>query len=158
MWAMVPQNIKNCKYLQEFKRLIKVWKPDYWFLLIKHTPFIRFLVFHQYYFFFFLVGVNQTYLLFSVSYCIFKLTVNKVFNSVQLSESSRNNCGNVAICSRVAALQPATLLLTLGVTLFQGFLFSYILARSLDLKNASFTHIRLWFTKSRIRPCLSWEV
>ena len=26
--AMVPQNIKNCKSLQEFKRLIKVWKPE----------------------------------------------------------------------------------------------------------------------------------
>ena len=28
MWTMVPQNIKNCKSLQEFKRLIKVWKPE----------------------------------------------------------------------------------------------------------------------------------
>ena len=28
IWAMVPQNIKNCKSLQEFKRLIKVWKPE----------------------------------------------------------------------------------------------------------------------------------
>ena len=49
---MVPQNIKNCTALLEFKRLIKVWKPDtcpcimykkcckYWFHLIKHTPFI----------------------------------------------------------------------------------------------------------------------
>ena len=27
IWAMVPQNIKNCKSLQEFKKLIKVWKP-----------------------------------------------------------------------------------------------------------------------------------
>ena len=27
IWAMVPQNIKNCKSLQEFKTLIKVWKP-----------------------------------------------------------------------------------------------------------------------------------
>ena len=27
LWAVVPQNIKNCKSLQEFKRLIKVWKP-----------------------------------------------------------------------------------------------------------------------------------
>ena len=26
-WVMVPQNIKNCKSLQEFKKLIKVWKP-----------------------------------------------------------------------------------------------------------------------------------
>ena len=26
IWAMVPQNIKNCKSLQEFKNLIKVWK------------------------------------------------------------------------------------------------------------------------------------
>ena len=26
--AMVPQNIKNCKSFQEFKRLIKVWKPE----------------------------------------------------------------------------------------------------------------------------------
>ena len=25
--AMVPQNIKNCKSFQEFKKLIKVWKP-----------------------------------------------------------------------------------------------------------------------------------
>ena len=24
IWAMVPQNIKNCKSLQEFKKLIKV--------------------------------------------------------------------------------------------------------------------------------------
>ena len=28
IWAMVSQNIKNCKSLQEFKRLIKVWKPE----------------------------------------------------------------------------------------------------------------------------------
>ena len=28
IWAMVPQNIKNCKFLQEFKKLIKVWKPE----------------------------------------------------------------------------------------------------------------------------------
>ena len=28
IWAMVPQNIKNCKSLQEFKRLIKVWKSE----------------------------------------------------------------------------------------------------------------------------------
>ena len=27
IWVMVPQNIKNCKSLQEFKELIKVWKP-----------------------------------------------------------------------------------------------------------------------------------
>ena len=27
IWTMVPQNIKNCKFLQEFKRLIKVCKP-----------------------------------------------------------------------------------------------------------------------------------
>ena len=27
IWAMIPQNIKNCKSLQEFKKLIKVWKP-----------------------------------------------------------------------------------------------------------------------------------
>ena len=27
IWAMEPQNIKNCKYLQEFKKLIKIWKP-----------------------------------------------------------------------------------------------------------------------------------
>ena len=26
IWAMVPQNIKNCKSLQEFKNVIKVWK------------------------------------------------------------------------------------------------------------------------------------
>ena len=26
VWPLVPQNIKNCKSLQEFKRLIKVWK------------------------------------------------------------------------------------------------------------------------------------
>ena len=25
IWAMVPQSIKNCKSLQEFKKLIKVW-------------------------------------------------------------------------------------------------------------------------------------
>ena len=28
IWAMVPQNIKNCKSLQEFKKQIKVWKPE----------------------------------------------------------------------------------------------------------------------------------
>ena len=28
IWAMVPQNIKTCKSLQEFKRLVKVWKPE----------------------------------------------------------------------------------------------------------------------------------
>ena len=28
IWAMVPQNVKNCKSLQEFKRLIKVWKLE----------------------------------------------------------------------------------------------------------------------------------
>ena len=27
IWAMVPQNIKNYEFLQEFERLIKVWKP-----------------------------------------------------------------------------------------------------------------------------------
>ena len=27
IWAMVPQNVKNCKSLQEFKKLTKVWKP-----------------------------------------------------------------------------------------------------------------------------------
>ena len=27
IWAMVPQNIKSSKSLQEFKKLIKVWKP-----------------------------------------------------------------------------------------------------------------------------------
>ena len=27
IWAMVPQNIKNCKSLQGFNKLIKVWKP-----------------------------------------------------------------------------------------------------------------------------------
>ena len=26
IWSMVPQNIKNCKSLHEFKKLIKVWK------------------------------------------------------------------------------------------------------------------------------------
>ena len=26
IWAMVPQNIKNCKYLQEFKKLLQAWK------------------------------------------------------------------------------------------------------------------------------------
>ena len=26
IWAIVPQNIKNCKSLQEFKKLIKEWK------------------------------------------------------------------------------------------------------------------------------------
>ena len=53
---MVLQNIKNCKSLQEFKRLIKVWKREvfpsrmckkyvanigHWLHLIKHTPFIE---------------------------------------------------------------------------------------------------------------------
>ena len=28
IWDMVPQNIKNCKSLQELKRLIKVRKPE----------------------------------------------------------------------------------------------------------------------------------
>ena len=28
MWAMVSQNIKNCKSLQEFERLIEVWKLE----------------------------------------------------------------------------------------------------------------------------------
>ena len=28
IWAIVPQNIKNCKSFQEFKRLMKVWKPE----------------------------------------------------------------------------------------------------------------------------------
>ena len=28
IWPMVPQNIKNCKSFQEFKRFIKVWKPE----------------------------------------------------------------------------------------------------------------------------------
>ena len=28
IWAMVPQTIKNCEPLQEFKRLIKVWQPE----------------------------------------------------------------------------------------------------------------------------------
>ena len=27
IWTKVPQNIKNCKFLQEFKRPIKAWKP-----------------------------------------------------------------------------------------------------------------------------------
>ena len=27
IWVMVSQNIKNCKSLQKFKKLIKVWKP-----------------------------------------------------------------------------------------------------------------------------------
>ena len=28
IWGMVPQNTKNCKSLQKFKRLIKVRKPE----------------------------------------------------------------------------------------------------------------------------------
>ena len=28
IWAMVPQIIKNCKCLQEFQKLIKLWKPE----------------------------------------------------------------------------------------------------------------------------------
>ena len=28
IWVMTPQYIKNCESLQEFKRLIKVWKPE----------------------------------------------------------------------------------------------------------------------------------
>ena len=28
IWAMIPQNSKNCKSLQEFKKLIKVWKHE----------------------------------------------------------------------------------------------------------------------------------
>ena len=27
IWAMIPQNIKTCKSLHEFKKLIEVWKP-----------------------------------------------------------------------------------------------------------------------------------
>ena len=27
-WNMVLQNIKNCKSLQEFRKLIKIWKPE----------------------------------------------------------------------------------------------------------------------------------
>ena len=27
IWAMVPQNIKDCQSLLEFKKLIKIWKP-----------------------------------------------------------------------------------------------------------------------------------
>ena len=27
IWTKVPQNIKNCKSLQEFKRMIEAWKP-----------------------------------------------------------------------------------------------------------------------------------
>ena len=62
MWVMVPQNIRNCKSLQKFKKLIKVWNPKaypcrmcktyfanigfIWLNLIKHTTFIRFIVFH----------------------------------------------------------------------------------------------------------------
>ena len=58
IWAMVPQNIKNCKSLQEFKKLIKVWNSKlaleecakvrckYLLHLMKHTSFIRFIVFH----------------------------------------------------------------------------------------------------------------
>ena len=50
---MEPQNIKNRKSLQEFKRLIKIWKPEaclaehakqrckYWVHFIKHTPFLE---------------------------------------------------------------------------------------------------------------------
>ena len=53
IWAIVPQNIKNCKSLQESIGLIKVWKPKpchfrtckrrckYCFHLIKLTPFIQ---------------------------------------------------------------------------------------------------------------------
>ena len=44
IWAMVPQNIKNCKSLQEFKKMIKVWIPKACTCRIKHT--IRFIVFH----------------------------------------------------------------------------------------------------------------
>ena len=81
IWAMVPQNIKNCKSLQEFKKLIKVWKPKacpcrmckkyvanigfIWLNLIKHTPFIRVIVFHWFFFFFFfwLALIRHTYYL-----------------------------------------------------------------------------------------------
>ena len=28
IWAIEAKNIKHCKYLQEFKRLIKVWKRE----------------------------------------------------------------------------------------------------------------------------------
>ena len=52
---MVPQNIEKCKSLQEFKILFKVWKPEAW----KYVANI------------------------GLSYCIFKLMVNKVFNSIQ---------------------------------------------------------------------------
>ena len=55
---MVPENIKNWKSLQEFKKLIKVWNSKlalaecakvrckYLLHLTKDTPFIRFIVFH----------------------------------------------------------------------------------------------------------------
>ena len=28
IWTVIPQNIISCNYLQEFKRLIEVWKPE----------------------------------------------------------------------------------------------------------------------------------
>ena len=57
--AMLPQNMNNCKSLQEFKWLIKVWKDEacpckmckkyvanngFVWLNIKNTPFIRFFI------------------------------------------------------------------------------------------------------------------
>ena len=60
IWTMVTQNVKNGRSLQEFQRLIKVWKPEacackmckrylanIFFFFIKDTPFIIFnIVFH----------------------------------------------------------------------------------------------------------------
>ena len=89
---MIPQNIKNCKSLQEFKKLIKILQIEhkvrckYLFHLIKHILFIRYTVFHYCYLLllllllFCLALIRHTYHL--VLY-FFKLTVNKVFNSIQ---------------------------------------------------------------------------
>ena len=75
-----------------------------------------------------------------------------------LSESSRNtfgsgkwgSCGPAAWC--FADNWP------FSHVLFREVLYSYILTMLLDLRNASFTHIVLWFTESGIHPCLSREV
>ena len=94
IWTMVPQNIKNCKSLQEFKGLIKVWKPEVspcriWKKYVASIGFIwlnihlslDLLCFINITFFWSAL-IRHTYFL---VWAIFKLTVNKIFNSIQFS-------------------------------------------------------------------------
>ena len=90
IWALVPQNIKNCISQQEFKRLIKVWKPlqnvqkvrsKYCFYLIQHKSLMRFIMdFHQYNLFW-LVLIDTPII--QLGYCICKVMINKVFSLIQ---------------------------------------------------------------------------